>query len=49
MGHFDLTQSGSQYHHAEWPEFDAGPPTARRAAATTSDVAVEDGRVHVKV
>jgi hypothetical protein len=49
MGHFDLTQSGSQHHHAERPEFDAGTPTARRAAATTSDVAVEDGRVHVKV
>lgn len=48
LGHFDLTQSGSQQRH-ERPEFDASTPTARRASSSSSDITVEDGRVHVKV
>ncbi len=48
LGHFDLTQSGSQQRH-ERPEFDGAAPTARRAAASTQDSSVEDGRGHVKV
>lgn len=50
LGHFDLTQSGRQDRHAERPDVEAGATsTARRAASSsTSDTAVEDGRVHVK-
>jgi hypothetical protein len=50
LGHFDLTQSGSQQQqHTERGEFDFATPTARRAAASSNDITVEDGRVHVKV
>ncbi len=48
MGHFDLTQSGSQQRHAERPEFETSPrPTAPRATHVP-ETATEDGRVHVK-
>ena len=47
LGHFDLTQSGSQQRH-ERPELDpSAPPTARRATSS-QDPATDDGRVHVK-
>lgn len=49
LGHFNLTQSGSQQHrHAErQPHEVLAPPTVRRAAGS-SDPATEAGRVHVK-
>lgn len=50
LGHFDLTQQGSQHRHAERhdPEAAITPNNVRRSSSTTSDVATEDGRVHVK-
>lgn len=49
LGHFDLTQSGSQQQrHFERPDPEMKmPPTARRAASP-SETATEDGRIHVK-
>lgn len=50
LGHFDLTQSGSQHRHAERPDPEALPTTRRPAATPSSpEHAPEDGRVHVKV
>lgn len=49
LGHFDLTQSGSQQRHgADRPEFEVSPPPTARRAAKSTDLATEDGRVHVK-
>ena len=49
LGHFDLTQSGSQQQRHERPELDpSAPPTARRATSSSQDPATDDGRVHVK-
>ncbi len=50
LGHFDLTQSGSQQRHGGSDRADlevSPPPTARRATSST-ELATEDGRVHVK-
>jgi hypothetical protein len=49
LGHFDLTQSGSQHPHNpyERPEAEAVPPAARRLT-TTTEIADEAGRVHIK-
>ncbi|MDP1824555.1 MAG: hypothetical protein Q8L48_14970 [Archangium sp.] len=48
LGHFDLTQSGSQHRHAERPELEFSPPPTARRAVSSQDPAAEDGRVHVK-
>lgn len=50
LGHFDLTQQGSQHRHAERhdPEAAVTPNTVRRTTTSSSDVATEDGRVHVR-
>ena len=50
LGHFDLTQSGSQQRHggSDRADLEVSPaPTARRATSST-ELATEDGRVHVK-
>lgn len=48
LGHFDLTQSGSQQRHGERPDLEFSPPPTARRAAGSPDLAIEDGRVHVK-
>lgn len=48
LGHFDLTQSGSQQRHAERPDFERAAPPAARRAVSSQETATEDGRVHVK-
>lgn len=48
LGHFDLTQSGSQQRHFERPEPDMKMPPPTRRAASPSETATEDGRIHVK-
>jgi hypothetical protein len=47
LGHFDLTQSGSQQRH-ERPELDSSIPPTTRRATSSQDPATDDGRVHVK-
>ncbi len=50
LGHFDLTQSGSQQRHggSDRTELEVSPPPTARRAATSTELATEDGRVHVK-
>lgn len=50
LGHFDLTQSGSQQRHggSDRADFEVSPPPTARRATSTTELATEDGRVHVK-
>ncbi len=49
LGHFDLTQSGSQQRHGgDRADLEVSPPPTARRAAKSTELATEDGRVHVK-